>query len=73
MEKNLKNGKKKKKKKMNLPFTMILSKQLACFFDTGCRAKNDTACKPGFSTASNLVPHDGIDRTLRNQSRSVMG
>lgn len=52
---------------------MIRSTQLACFFDTGCRAKKVISCTPGFRLASSRVPHVGFDRTYRNQSRSVAG
>lgn len=47
--------------------------QLACFFDTGCLAKNVISCTPGVRLASSLVPQEGFDRTYRNQSRSVDG
>lgn len=47
--------------------------QLACFFDTGCLAKNVISCTPGVRFASSLVPQEGFDLTYRNQSRSVDG
>lgn len=53
--------------------TIMRNAQLACFFDTGCRAKNVISCTPGLRLASRRVPQDGLDRTYRNQSRSVAG
>lgn len=55
------------------PLTMMRNTQLACFFDTGCLAKNVISCTPGVRLASSLVPQEGFDRTYRNQSRSVEG
>lgn len=52
---------------------MIRNTQLACFFDTGCRAEKVISCTPGFRLASSRVPQVGFDRTYRNQSRSVAG